>query len=303
MAITYTSFLHLGMQEDKNDTLNWDLIVNNWKTLDSAVKNRFSFIIDNELVATNASPIDADNIVDVGSYKYSAQSASYIDNIPSEAETDARLDVVEMPGYYRQQIIKTIESTPKIFIRNSTSSPHSLIGSLIPAMTSSTAPSGEVIESGHFQSRYGYYAFDGVDSQTYWQNSWTDGTNQLDGTSEACYVGYVFEEPVEIHSVKIAFTSDRAYVGRIEYRSNGVWHTALDNIPIVSTGYSVYTQTLPSVVECDAIRFCVISGAEDYFATNNYGGNVCEFWVYGKSGMTATWGDWYQMQMQSVQNG
>lgn len=37
MGVTYTPNLHLGLQEDKRDYLNWDLIVANWKKLDSAI--------------------------------------------------------------------------------------------------------------------------------------------------------------------------------------------------------------------------------------------------------------------------
>lgn len=34
MGMTYTPNLHLGLQEDKRDYLNWDAITQNWKTLD-----------------------------------------------------------------------------------------------------------------------------------------------------------------------------------------------------------------------------------------------------------------------------
>ena len=37
MAMTYTDNLHLGLQEDKRDYLNWDAITSNWKTLDAYV--------------------------------------------------------------------------------------------------------------------------------------------------------------------------------------------------------------------------------------------------------------------------
>ena len=35
MGMSYTQNLHLGMQEDKRDYLNWDAITQNWKTLDN----------------------------------------------------------------------------------------------------------------------------------------------------------------------------------------------------------------------------------------------------------------------------
>lgn len=37
MATTYTDYYHLGMQEDKSDKLNWDLLTQNWKALDAAL--------------------------------------------------------------------------------------------------------------------------------------------------------------------------------------------------------------------------------------------------------------------------
>lgn len=35
MGMSYTPNLHLGLQEDKKDYLNWDAITQNWKTLDN----------------------------------------------------------------------------------------------------------------------------------------------------------------------------------------------------------------------------------------------------------------------------
>ena len=35
MGMSYTPNLHLGLQEDKKDYLNWDSITQNWKTLDN----------------------------------------------------------------------------------------------------------------------------------------------------------------------------------------------------------------------------------------------------------------------------
>ena len=36
MAVTYTDNLHLGMQLDKNDYLDWDAITDNWRKIDAA---------------------------------------------------------------------------------------------------------------------------------------------------------------------------------------------------------------------------------------------------------------------------
>ena len=37
MAVTYTPNIGLGMQENKSDYLNWDVIVANWKILDRVI--------------------------------------------------------------------------------------------------------------------------------------------------------------------------------------------------------------------------------------------------------------------------
>lgn len=37
MSVTYTENLGLGMQEDKTDYLDWNVITENWKKLDAAV--------------------------------------------------------------------------------------------------------------------------------------------------------------------------------------------------------------------------------------------------------------------------
>lgn len=37
MAITYTDNLHLAMQEDKSDNLDWDALTDNWKKIDAAI--------------------------------------------------------------------------------------------------------------------------------------------------------------------------------------------------------------------------------------------------------------------------
>lgn len=37
MAVTYTDNLHLGIQLDKTDYVNWDAITQNWQKIDEAV--------------------------------------------------------------------------------------------------------------------------------------------------------------------------------------------------------------------------------------------------------------------------
>lgn len=37
MATTYTNNLHLGLQEDKSDNFDWDVITDNWLKIDAAL--------------------------------------------------------------------------------------------------------------------------------------------------------------------------------------------------------------------------------------------------------------------------
>lgn len=150
---------------------------------------------------------------------------------------------------------------------------------LIPAMTSTTTPSGTVISSGSYQTRYSWLAFDGVDAQTWRTNAWGDGTNALNGLPESCYVGYEFTGNVKVNSYEISFSSDQTYTGIIQTRSNNTWTTQA-TVSVASGGYSKVTGTFETVI-CDAVRFSVISGSKSYFTAATYGGTVCEFQVLG----------------------
>lgn len=153
---------------------------------------------------------------------------------------------------------------------------------LNPIMLSDTMPSGQVIYTGQYAARYGYLAFDGVDSQTFSSHAWTDDTNPLDGTTEACYIGYMFNESVTIEKFVISFYSDRQYVGVIQVHQDGAWTTVVNNIPVsANPRYSKLELNLNSLITCDGFRFCVISGNGEYFSKSIYGGNVCEFEAYG----------------------
>ena len=158
--------------------------------------------------------------------------------------------------------------------------------SLIPHMTSDTEPYGNVICSGYYDPRYPWYVFDGIDSKVYSSSAWSDTTNVLDGTPDACYVGYEFVDTVTVHSITISLTSDREWYGCIQCRSNGTWTTVVEDILIkrpdgASSDNVAYDFTLANDVECDAIRFSVLSGTEPRFSDWNYGGHVCEMTVYG----------------------
>lgn len=37
MGITYTDNLHLGLQEDKTETLDWDVLMDNFVKIDAAI--------------------------------------------------------------------------------------------------------------------------------------------------------------------------------------------------------------------------------------------------------------------------
>lgn len=58
MATTYTDYYQFGMQEDKSDKLNWDLLTQNWKTLDAAlhaIETGHSFVSGHAIALVNGS--------------------------------------------------------------------------------------------------------------------------------------------------------------------------------------------------------------------------------------------------------
>lgn len=272
-------------------------------TMETVLAGKVTYGTGSAITASDGDEKDLDTYVDTGTFYAASTAVPYIRNspkAPNGALNAFRLDVLATPSR-RTQIIRPNGDAAYVFVRNSTSAPQPTTASLIPAMTSATAPSGTVIESGHYQSRYGYFAFDGVDSQTFSSHAWGDGTNILDGTPDKCYVGYIWDTVQTVSSVKISFYSDTAYTGCIQCRIDGVWQTVIESITI--PGYPYYTvveQTLDEPVECDAIRFCVLSGSQPRFGDATYGGNVCEFNVYGTGGMAATWGPWYNINQNGL---
>ena len=147
-------------------------------------------------------------------------------------------------------------------------------------MTSGTTPYGNVISSGYLDTRYDWLAFDGTDSQVGESNSWGDGTNTLDGTTEACYIGYEFTQNVYVTDISISFMSKtRTYTGCFQCRVNGQWVTTINDIAIAKN-YSKLDITQKRT-KCDAVRFCVLTGSYSKFTTASTGGNVCELVVNG----------------------
>lgn len=61
MAVTYTPNIHLGLQENKQDYLKWDVIVDNWKTIDreiGALKgNTISMQMGEPILLTNGTDL------------------------------------------------------------------------------------------------------------------------------------------------------------------------------------------------------------------------------------------------------
>ena len=54
MAVTYTDNLHLGMQLDKTDYVNWDAITQNWQKLDAAYTGGNP---ENAIILANSVPV------------------------------------------------------------------------------------------------------------------------------------------------------------------------------------------------------------------------------------------------------
>jgi hypothetical protein len=255
---------------------------------DALLEDKQPYDITNSITA----PDDLDYYYQVGTWQ---GPNSGIENCPSSASF--RLEVIEMPLNRVRQIIRTTGGGSRTYVRQSQSTPSGNVTALIPAMTSDTTPSGTVISSGYYQTRYSYYAFDGVDSQTWQSNAWGDGTNRLDGLPESCYVGYEFQDSVQINSYEISFSSDTTYVGIIQTRSNSVWTTQA-TVNVSPNGYSKVTGDFDETVTCDAVRFSVLSGTQPYFNGSTYGGVVCEFQVYYRDDKP-TWSDWYLVTTSS----
>ena len=237
---------------------------------------------------------DLDTVVALGAYEYTAADAASITSKPAGATAAARMDVQQLPDSQLQQLLRTIDtSSVQIYVRNSQGSTTPVEQQLVPAMTSDTTPSGQVIYSGQYQTRYGYQAFDGVNSQTWQSNSWGDGTNHLTGDPAECYIGYIFTQPEDVTKFILATSSDRQYTAIIQLQINGAWSTAVQAITIPGTGYSEQTITLQAATTCTGIRLSITGGAEPYFTTGMYGGNVCELYVYGMQ-QSFSWSSWYQ---------
>lgn len=67
MAITYTDNLHLGMQLDKTDYVNWDAIQQNWMIIDGACGGSLpqNAIVLTESIPVQIAPEIASNITPV----------------------------------------------------------------------------------------------------------------------------------------------------------------------------------------------------------------------------------------------
>ncbi len=163
--------------------------------------------------------------------------------------------------------------------------------SLIPTMLNYTVPYGEVIYSSNYisgenESRLAWYAFDGVDAQTYSSNAWGDNQTLLsEDPDTTAYVGYVFPDGVVVKatSVEIATYSDRVYNGIVQARINGEWQTIVDEYEMFNHGDRYYKSILPlgTPVICSGIRVCVTGGAEEYMSSGSYGGTICEIVLKG----------------------
>lgn len=259
-------------------------------TVDAYTKEETDELLDERIPynidGTIQSGDDLDYYYNVGTWE---GPATGIDHSPTDSSF--RLDVVQLRDSDRiRQIVQPLGSGCRRYERNALSYPSETTTALIPAMTSDTAPSGTVIYSGVYSTRYAWLAFDGVDSQTWRTNAWGDGTNALDGLPETCYVGYEFTESKQVNSYDISFSSDRVYVGIIQTRNNNVWTTQA-TVTIPNNGYNKVTGRFDTTVTCDAVRFSVLSGTGTYFCASNYGGVVCEFQVYFVDDKP-TWSDW-----------
>ena len=154
--------------------------------------------------------------------------------------------------------------------------------SIIPAMTSYTAPSGQVIYSGEFSGRPAWAAFDGVDNKTWDGHSWSENQHIIDGNPDSVYVGYEFGYTMTMTSITIANAGNRVYTALVQIRNNNEWTTIYSNINLPTT-YTKATYTFDQEYTGDAIRLCIVGAwsSNVYFSTNSYGNNIMEITVFG----------------------
>lgn len=152
-----------------------------------------------------------------------------------------------------------------------------------PTMTSYTEPEGTVIYSGEYLGRPAYGPFDGIDSE-YWDvHSWSDNVNIIDGTPDACYDGYMFDNEVSLSKFIISFAGTHAYTGIIQVHKEDGWETVVEEFSI-PVNYNSFTFDIDPVT-CDGFRCSIISSVDGnpYFSTTRYGSNICNFEAWGSN--------------------
>lgn len=89
------------------------------KVISKALNDKQNAKISNTITASVGSTYDLNNLITIDSYEIKSASVPYIRNLPSGWTGDGRIDVIEMPGDTRRQILRSVSSDTSEYVRNS----------------------------------------------------------------------------------------------------------------------------------------------------------------------------------------
>ena len=142
----------------------------------------------------------------------------------------------------------------------------SVLNVKVPTMTSSTAPSGEVIQS----RGNGWGAFDGNPDTN---SRWVAGQG-----SQIDYLGYIFTENVKLYKFKISFytTAVQSCNYRLQAYKNGTWTDESESMSSLSTNKNLDASEISD-------RHRIYISSQTLVSGSSYYGNIVELQFYGRA--------------------
>lgn len=142
----------------------------------------------------------------------------------------------------------------------------SVLNVKVPTMTSSTAPSGEVIQS----RGNGWNAFDGNPNTN---SRWVAGQG-----SQIDYLGYIFTENVKLYKFKISFytTAVQSCNYRLQAYKNGTWTDESESMSSLSTNKNLDASEISD-------RHRIYISSQTLVSGSSYYGNIVELQFYGRA--------------------
>lgn len=141
----------------------------------------------------------------------------------------------------------------------------SVLNVKVPTMTSSTAPSGEVIQS----RGNGWGAFDGNPNT---DSRWVAGQG-----SQIDYLGYIFTENVKLYKFKISYSSVvQSCNYRLQAYKNGTWTDESESMSSLSTNKNLDASEISD-------RHRIYISSQTLVSGSSYYGNIVELQFYGRA--------------------